>query len=231
MIKAVFFDLYHTLVRYEPPREKLQAAALQEFGIASNPSDLIRPIVAADEFFYGELARQPMNQRSEQDKKALWARYQQKFLEEAGIPVTEPLGRGLLVKMAQAKMKLVLFDDVAPTLTGLKTKGLRLGLISNIDKDITPMLTELGLLNWLEIIVTSVEAGFSKPQPEIFHEAVKRAHVTPAEAIFIGDQYQVDALGACKAGLQGVLLDRGGYYAEVNDCRRIRGLGQVESLL
>ena len=33
MIKAVFFDLYHTLVRYEPPREELQSKALKDFGI------------------------------------------------------------------------------------------------------------------------------------------------------------------------------------------------------
>ncbi|MDD5127165.1 MAG: HAD family hydrolase [Dehalococcoidales bacterium] len=231
MIKAVFFDLYHTLVRYEPPREDLQSAALKEFGITAQPADLLRPIVAADEFIYTELARQPMSQRSDEDRMALWARYQQKLLAEAGIPATESLVRGLLGKMAQAKMKLVLFDDVAPALTGLKGRGLTLGLISNIDKDMTATLRKLGLLAWLEIIVMSVEVGFSKPQPEIFHEALKRARVAPGEAIFTGDQYQVDALGACRAGLKGVLLDRGYYYKEVNDCPRIRSLNEITSLL
>lgn len=40
MIKAVFFDLYHTLVRYDPPREELEAEALKEFGIDIAPEAL-----------------------------------------------------------------------------------------------------------------------------------------------------------------------------------------------
>ena len=33
MTEAVFFDLYHTLVRFEPPHEELEAKALKDFGI------------------------------------------------------------------------------------------------------------------------------------------------------------------------------------------------------
>ena len=54
MIKAVFFDLYHTLVHYEPPREELLAKALNELGVGLKPTDLSRPLVIADEFLYAE---------------------------------------------------------------------------------------------------------------------------------------------------------------------------------
>ena len=50
MIKAIFFDLYHTLVRYEPPQEELLSKALRDFGIDMNPEAFRRPLVAADEF-------------------------------------------------------------------------------------------------------------------------------------------------------------------------------------
>lgn len=33
MIKAVFFDWFHTLARFEPPREELHRRAYQEVGI------------------------------------------------------------------------------------------------------------------------------------------------------------------------------------------------------
>ncbi len=33
MIKAVFFDLYHTLVRYEPPRKSWRPGRCRSFGI------------------------------------------------------------------------------------------------------------------------------------------------------------------------------------------------------
>ena len=227
MIKAVFFDFYHTLVRYEPPREELQARALQEFGIEVSPEVFRRPIVIADEFIYQEITRTPLSQRSEKDKMALYARYQGILLKEAGIEANEQLILGLLGKMRQFDMKLVLFDDVMPVLADFKGRGLILGLISNVDRDIAPLLNELGLTSLLQVVVTSQDVGFNKPQPEIFREALKQAGVQAAEAIYIGDQYQIDVIGAKKAGMEGVLLDRGGYFAEINDCPRIQSLTQL----
>jgi len=227
MIKAVFFDLYHTLVRYEPPREELQARALKDFGIEVNPEVLRQPLVTADEFIYQEIARSPLSQRSDKDKMALYARYQGILLREAGIEASEQLILGLLGKMRQFDMKLVLFDDVVPALTDLKGRGLILGLISNIDSDITPLLNKLGLASLLQVAVTSQNAGFNKPQPEIFQEALRQAGVQAPEVIYVGDQYQIDIVGANKVGMKGVLLNRGDYFKETIDCPRLRSLTQV----
>jgi len=231
MIKAVFFDLYHTLVRYEPPQEELEAEVLKGFGIKVSPEVFRRPFVTADEFIYQEIARRPLSQRSQEEKMALYAQYQEIVLKEAGIEASEKLLSDLLEKMQQYKMKLVLFDDVAPSLSDLKERGLVLGLISNVEKDMTDTLNELGLPSWLDIVVTSLDSGFSKPRPEIFQEALRRADVKPSEAIYVGDQYQVDCVGADHAGMKGILLDRYGYFAEIHDCLRIRSLtGVLEHL-
>jgi putative hydrolase of the HAD superfamily len=226
MIKAVFFDLYHTLVRYEPPQEELEAKALKGFGIEASPDVFRRPLIMADEFIYQEIARHPLSRRSPEEKMVLYAQYQGIVLREAGIKADEKLILGLLGKMQQFKMRLVLFDDVAPALNDLKGKGLSLGLISNVEHDITTTLNELGLPLWLEIVVTSQDSGFNKPQPEIFQEALRRAGVPPAEAVYVGDQYQVDCVGANQAGMKGVLLDRYGYFKTI-DCPRIRSLTEV----
>jgi len=227
MIKAVFFDLYYTLVRYEPPQEELEANALKDFGIDVSPEVFRRPLATANEFIYQEIARRSLSQRSQEEKMALYAQYQRIMLEEAGIEASEKLVMGMLGKMQQLKMKLVLFDDVAPALNDLKGRGLVLGLISNVDHDITAMLNELGLPSWLDIVVTSLDSGFNKPRPEIFQEALKRAGVQPSEAVYVGDQYQVDCVGANQAGIRGILLDRHGYFEEINDCPRIRSLNEV----
>ncbi|MFQ6121859.1 MAG: HAD family hydrolase [Dehalococcoidales bacterium] len=231
MTKAVFFDLYHTLVRYQPPREELQAKALKDFGIEVKPEVFRRPLVIADEFIYQEIARSPLSQRSEKDKMALYARYQGILLKEAGIEASEQLILGLLGKMRQLDMKLVLFDDVMPALTDLKSKGLILGLISNVDRDINPLLNKLGLTSLLQVVVTSPDVGFNKPQPEIFQEALRQAEVQASEAIYVGDQYQIDVVGANKVGMKGVLLDRGDYFEEIADCPRIQSLIQLVELL
>lgn len=231
MIKAVFFDLYHTLITYDPPQEELEAGILQKLGVDVTPAALRGPIVAADEFIYNEIAKRPLSYRSQEEKIALYRQYQETVLKEAGIPYDTGLVMNLLGRMQQTKMNLVLFDDVAPTLTELKKRGLILGLISNIEQDIEETLDRLGLPSWLDIIVTSQDAGANKPQPEIFLAALKRAGVPPEEALYTGDQYQVDVLGANGAGMKGILLDRTDHYQEIKDCPRIQNLNEIFGLL
>jgi putative hydrolase of the HAD superfamily len=192
---------------------------------------LHRPILAANEFIYQEIARRPLSQRSKEEVMALYARYQRTVLKEAGIEEDEKIALKLLGMMQQAKMKLVLFDDVTPALDDLKKRNLKLGLISNIERDMTATLEELGLSSRLDTVVTSQDAGFTKPQPEIFQYALRQTGVRPAEAIYIGDQYQVDVLGARGAGMKGILLDRGDYYQDVTDCPRISSLSELSNYL
>jgi len=227
VIKAVFFDLYNTLVTYDPPREETQAKVLEEFGIEVSPEALRRPIIAADEFIYGEHARLPISKRSKEDRGALYAQYHGIILREAGLEASQELIAGILGKLLKLELKLVLFDDVMPTLTRLKEWGVILGLISNVDRDITPICRELGLSAMLGVVVTSQEVGFNKPQPEIFLAALGRAGVKPSEAIYVGDQHQIDVVGANEAGMLGILLDRGGYFEEITDCPKVRSLTEV----
>ncbi len=231
MIKAVFFDLYHTLVRFEPPREQLHADALREFGVEVKPEVFQRPLLAADEFIYQQRVHIPLNKRSDQERMALWLQYEGVVLKEAGIEANESLILGLLGKIRQVKSKLVVFDDVVPALSELKVRQLSLGLISNIERDITSLLDEVGLSDWFQVVVTSLETGLTKPQPGIFQFALKRAGVQPSEAIYVGDQYQVDVGGANSVGMKGVLLDRGGCFAEVTASPRIQSLSQIVNWL
>jgi putative hydrolase of the HAD superfamily len=231
MIKAVFFDLYHTLVHYQPSQEELEAKALKDLGVDISPEALHRPILAANEFIYNEIAARPLSTLSREEQAALYGRYQETVLKEAGIKYDRKLVFSLLKMMQQAKMDLVLFDDVKPALTSLKQQGLVLGLISNIEQDIRGTLTKLGLEPLLAIIVTSQEARANKPQPEIFRFALKQAGVQPGESIYVGDQYQVDVLGSNKAGMKGILLDRGNYYQDISDCPKIKSLIELAGLV
>jgi putative hydrolase of the HAD superfamily len=231
MIKAVFFDLYQTLVHYQPSQEELEAKVLQSLGITVTVAALHRPILTANEFIYQQIARRPLSKRSREEVMALYSEYQQIVLKEAGIKADQKIVMALLGMMQQAKMDLVLFDDVPAALDDLKKRGLKLGLISNVERDMTDTLAKLGLSSKLDVVVTSQDAGFTKPQPEIFQYALKRASVQPAEAVYVGDQYQVDIGGAQNAGMQGILLDREDYYKETIDCLRIRGLKELAGQL
>ena len=231
MIKAVFFDLYNTLVGYDPPREETQAKILKELGVEATPESLLRPIMTADDFIYQEHARYPLGKRSKEETVELYTEYHGILLKEAGIEASWELITGILKKWLKADYKMVLFDDVAPTLTQLKERGLVLGLISNVDRDITPLYQGLGLADWLTVVVTSQEAGFNKPAPQIFRAALRKAKLRPIEAIYVGDQHQIDVVGANGAGMLGILIDRGGLFEEITDSPRLSSLTQIVEYL
>lgn len=227
MIKGVFFDLYHTLIGYDPPREEALALTLDRLGIHISPRSLRRPLVAADEFYYKETSGKSLKDRSEAETLDLWAKYQTVVLTEAGITPTVDLIKNILADMQKAKYELVLFDDVKPALQTLAGRDLKLGLISNADRDVSPLLDKLGILPFLKVRLTSQEAGASKPDPQIFLEGAQRMGVAPAEALYVGDQWAVDVQGARGAGMQSLLLDRGNYFEEIPDEEKITSLNDV----
>lgn len=101
------------------------------------------------------------------------------------------------------------YDDVRPCLERMKQSGIKLGIISNWDERLRPLLTALDLERYFDVIVISSEIGHHKPEPEIFRAAASRL-MTPANAILhIGDSRREDFDGARAAGFQSLLLARG----------------------
>ena len=227
MIKAVFFDLYHTLIGYDPPREENVAGTLARMGIEISSKKLRRPLVAADEYFYRETGKKPLRDRDENETIALWSEYQAVVLKEAGISPEPLIIKNILADMKNAKYDLVLFDDVVPALNSLAARKLPLGIISNADRDISPLLENLGILNLIKVRVTSQEAGAAKPHKGIFLKALQSMDVLPEEALYVGDQWVVDVQGARGAGMQALLLDRGGYFEEVPVAEKIHSLMEI----
>ena len=96
MKKAVFFDFYNTLVRFDPPREELHAWALAQVGINVSPQALRRALPAADEFYHREALRQPPAQRGPEELKAFYAQYEAKVLNGLGIEISPDLAYELI---------------------------------------------------------------------------------------------------------------------------------------
>jgi len=226
MIKAVFFD-YNTLVDYDPPRQVTEAKMLGEMGVEVKPEALLRPLMVADDFLSQEHSRLSMGKRSKEELAALYGRYHGVILKEAGLEAKPEIIANILRKWFSLELKMKLYDDVAPALDQLKERGLTLGLISNVDRDISAVYDELGLGNWLQLKITSQDVGFNKPRPEIFQAAVKQAGVEPSEAIYVGDQYQIDVVGANGVGMRGILIDRHDFFRDITDAIRIRSLGEL----
>ena len=226
MIRAIFFDWFNTLTTYHPPREDAYAAACRDLGFEVAPGDLSRGLLLADQFYSSENGRSPLKGRSATEMADLHIRYGQLILQAAGLPSD----RGTVL-LAMEKMRgrfsdphFALHADVLPMLRILKARGLIMGLISNIDRDIRPVCRELGLDPYLVHVVTSRDVGSEKPRPPIFLAALREAGVRAAEAVYVGDQPDCDVAGARGVGMTPVLIDRYDLFPETVGCLRLRSL-------
>jgi putative hydrolase of the HAD superfamily len=233
MIRAVFFDWFNTLAHYDPPRYELHRRACGELGFEVSPEDTRRGVLAADRFYFDENIKAPIEQRDRDAQQAVWLRYQEIVLAEAGVPVSPEQVLQIMGRVHQLFKgdSWALFDDVLPAMFALRENGLTMGLLTNASRGLVSVYAELGLGPYLDFVVTSEEAGGDKPQPPIFLMALEQAGVEPAEAYHVGDQYNIDIAGARGVGIGPVLIDRYEQYPDVTDCPRIQDLGELVSLL
>jgi len=233
VIKAIFFDWFNTLARYDPPREELHSRALKELGIDVPSKETLLGVLAADEYFFEENATSPVAKRAPEERGQVWIRYQQIILDKAGIKADQELLTKVMKKVSELFKEVgwALFDDVRPTLKMLKQQNYTLGLLTNLAEDMDPICRKLGLESYLDFVVTSEEAGADKPNPPIFQAALKRAGVDASEAIHVGDQYKIDVVGARGMGINPILIDRYNLYPEVSDYPRIRSLTELAGYL
>jgi putative hydrolase of the HAD superfamily len=101
-----------------------------------------------------------------------------------------------------------LYDDVPAALERLTAAGIRIGVISNSHRPLDAFLSHFELAEMISAAISSAEHGLMKPHPSIFHAALQRLNVVPADAVMVGDQVRHDVEGALRAGLRGVFLYR-----------------------
>jgi putative hydrolase of the HAD superfamily len=100
-----------------------------------------------------------------------------------------------------------LYPEVMEVLQSLHGRY-RLGIISNFDARLRPILANLAIDRFFELVVISSEAGADKPDPWIYTLAAQLAGVKPEEAAHVGDDPLADWQGARDAGFRSFALDR-----------------------
>lgn len=101
-----------------------------------------------------------------------------------------------------------LYPETEAVLRQLKAQGLELGIISNFDSRLFPVLRGLGIEQFFDTITISSLSQAAKPAPKIFQLALEKHAIDPEEAVHVGDSLKEDVEGAAKAGLTSVLIDR-----------------------
>ena len=211
-IKAIFFDVGNTLLF--PNRERIHAP-LEERGIRSD-ARLLRDLERRTKNAFDDLVI-----RDGKHDHSFWLMFYSHFIKEIGLN-----DDGLRDKLVASVRDSANWDQILPgTRERLMAIGnrYRIGVISNADGRIEDVLRRCGIADCFQSITDSGLIGYEKPHPEIFQRAMKSLKAEPRESLYVGDVYSVDYLGATGAGMQALLMDIAGAYAD-------KGVARVESL-
>jgi putative hydrolase of the HAD superfamily len=154
-------------------------------------------------------------------------------LDALGVPADEipAIVAALRAHNAEECLWRVVEADTADVLAELTARGYTLGVISNADGRIEADLARLGLRRHFATVVDSHVVGVEKPDRRIFELALARLGVPPTAALYVGDVFAIDVLGARGAGLTPVLMDALACYPGPVDCLRIARLAELLPLL
>ena len=123
-----------------------------------------------------------------------------------------------------------LFPETHAVLTRLREEGFELGIVSNFDTRLFPVIRGLGIDRLFDTVTIASLSRAAKPAAKIFEIALEKHAIDPDEAIHVGDSVRDDLDGATKAGLTGVLLDRTG-RAQISGGHVIRTLEELLPLV
>jgi HAD superfamily hydrolase (TIGR01549 family) len=99
------------------------------------------------------------------------------------------------------------FQDTEPVLRELKSRGVRIAVLSNVGMDIRDCLTRNGLDPFVDQVTLSYEVGVVKPDPAIFAHVLKRLGATGESTLMVGDSAR-DDVGGAALGIRTLILPR-----------------------
>lgn len=101
------------------------------------------------------------------------------------------------------------YPDTLDTLRQLFQKGYRLGIIANQVAGASNRLSNWGLREYFDVVVTSAEAGIAKPEKAIFELAFTLGGCKPEESMMVGDRLDNDIHPAKAMGMKTVWIRQG----------------------
>jgi putative hydrolase of the HAD superfamily len=197
-IRAICFDLDNTLWDVWPVIERAEHS-MYEFLAARYPK-----IVAALTVEAMREAREETAARYPQMKHDFTFLRKQTLREHAAeFGYAEGMVEEAFEVFIRARNDVELYEDVLPGLERL-SRRYRLFTASNGNAD----LAQIGLKHFFERTVAARDVGALKPDPLIFRKAIEGTDLAMHEVLYVGDDPELDVVGARTAGMQPVWIDR-----------------------
>ena len=204
-LEAVLFDVDFTLAK---PGPELGSDRYQRIGQECGLDATRFP--AAWAAAIDSLERDPELRHDEERWLALWERIFR------GMGGESKLARNLAIEVTglwESAANFDLYDDALPVMAELRRHEMRLGLVSNTNREIDDFVLHHSLE--VDCALTSRSHGWTKPHESIFRAALELLGVEPPEAAMVGDSIEEDVEGALAVGMHAFLIDREGRHPEV----------------
>ena len=210
-IEVVFFDAAGTLIHLPRGVGFHYAEVARRQGVFLQPEVIDRAFL---ESWKAMPSRANTHRARPDDDRAWWRQLVDATLDRMAAPQFDrgAYFRELYNEFTQPGV-WHLFPEVREVLAALSSQSsssmrLRLGIVSNFDRRLLPILDGLGIAHFFEQVILSSEVGADKPDPYIFRYALDRFGVPPEKACHVGDDPAGDWRAAREAALRVFELDR-----------------------
>ncbi len=232
-INTIYFDLDGTLRHNRPSFIEALTIFILQLGQPSEVANSRK----AHRWLYYYWANSPEligdRETYYEDENSFWVNHSRLYLLASGC---SPEDATLLApKLTQCMREKYtpedsLASDVPALLERLDEIGFRLAVISNRRNPFDEHLEELGIHAYFEYSLAAGTINAWKPDPKIFLYALNEMDVKPEQAVYVGDNYFADVIGARNAGMHAVLIDPIDLFPEA-DCPVIDTLPELEFIL
>jgi len=216
---AMTFDLFGTLAHLDERRlprleidgvstPSLLAAPFRRLRERVPAADLARLLVA----YFEARTDLAASGQHEPDRELAPDAHVAKWLERAGI-ADRDLVRDLARDQLDATLRAARpAEHASRVLEALRTRGCRLGLVSNVsDPDGgRAILSNLGLDHYFDVVVFSGDVGWRKPDRRLFERAIALMDAAPEQIAHVGDELRADVWGAGRCGMATVWINATG---------------------
>jgi len=210
-IKAVLFDLGGTLIKTAEIPEIFKRI-LGIYQVEADSDRILEAHEANQREFNVEIGLVELGY-------SFWRQWNLKLLSRLGIRNNAEFLAEKIDELWWDCADLQFYPDARETLTQLKSKQVKLGIVTNaVKKDYDQILQRLGAEHYFDVVVGVDSCNKAKPDKEIFLYALKKLQLGPAEALFVGDSVERDYEGAKRAGLKTLIIDRKGRDLKNAEC-------------
>ena len=222
-MKYIFFDLDITLIDIK----KAQNSAVEElynvynFSSKVDVSTFVKKWDELTEYHYAFYTRKEISYDEQRNRRVI------DLFKAFDMPLEETPGDVYNVYLKYFEDNWCLFDDVYDVIKKLHEMNYKLGVISNGDlAQQSEKLVKTGIRDFFDIVTTSSEYEYSKPNPKLYESIIERFNINKEDMIMLGDEVKKDVLPCLSIGIEAIWLNIKGKPNE-NNVKEIKSMSEI----